>query len=169
VDDDSGKRLRAGPELDANDPLTYRCGYTARVVSVAHVVVGLTGCGVAAFFVVQRDDSALSHPLAFAGVFLVVGMFGLIRGIGDLRSKVVVDAAGMHIRRLFGWQHLEWSIGLGFVVEKFWTRFARFHSVVIVRAEGRYLRPFALLVERREDAEFIVLALEARRSEASSR
>lgn len=98
----------------------------------------------------------LGTPIPFA----VVGLIALVAGVGTLRSKVIVDRAGMHIRRTFGWRHLAWSDTIGFLVKPMSTRVGKMYVVVVLRSNGRSVRPYALATTNREEAESRVTLLD---------
>jgi hypothetical protein len=95
----------------------------------------------------------------FATILPIIGAGVLIRAIGVLRSKVIVDAVAMHVRGTLGWQHVEWEDVLDFLVEKRTTRAGAMHAVVIFRSKGRPISPTALAADTNEDAEQTVTLL----------
>jgi hypothetical protein len=132
---------------------TFRNSRRASTFGWMRVAIGLVLIGA---FVASR-----SVPVALAGVIVLVG------GISVLRSKVTADRAAVHVRQTFGWRHLEWSRVASLLVERSSPRVGTMHSVVIVRAEGRTLRPSALISDTREDAEATLRVLETFRGRLS--
>jgi len=104
-----------------------------------------------------------------SAVVVLAAIAIFVRGLGNVRSKVLVDAEGLHIRTAFRWRHVGWKDGVSFLVESTTEYRVRFHRVVILVPKGRSISPFALVFGEPDDAMAVLSRIDEFRVRASLR
>jgi len=102
-------------------------------------------------------------------VVVLAAIVIFVWGLGNVRSKVLVDAEGLHIRTAFRWRHVGWKDSVSFLVESTTEYRLRFHRVVILVPKGRPISPFALVFGEPEDAIAVLGRIDEFRVRASLR
>jgi hypothetical protein len=138
---------------------TFRTPTVLRVYGAFQLVMGMS-------VVVPAPIVFLTRVLVMAVVLPIIGVV-LGQGVSSLRSKVIVDRTGMHIRASLRWLDLDWSTIGGFLVEqRRLERGRKWHAVVVLRVHGRAIVPIALVSEQSDEAKSLLMWLEAKRAVA---